>query len=339
MPRQLPARPNLEHLKSQAKDLLDGHRRGEADAFARIRTSVPAFAAMSDEQLARAPFALHDAQSAIAREYGLVSWAELRIQVAALTAEPAMAAEPAGAAQPTAIRSAAGPALLPKEEATLRAAGERPTPERVPVLPLRNAVVFPGSVVPIDVARPGSVRALDAVEQHEPRFLAIFAQRASETDRPAVDDLHTNGCLCVVLRVVLRHERNEGGARRSIVVAGVRWVTLAALEQVDPYYLARITETAVAGGDDAEIAALDRRLREMARKVDQRLPADRDAALALIDQIQDTGKLSDLIMSHMPLPVAESAAYALEPSLVRRIERALAAIEDELAKASVAEPG
>lgn len=82
MRRELPAKPNLEHLKSQAKDLVDAHRRGEPEAFARIRASVPAFANWSDEQIARGPFALHDAQSAIAREYGCASWAELRTKVA-----------------------------------------------------------------------------------------------------------------------------------------------------------------------------------------------------------------------------------------------------------------
>jgi hypothetical protein len=86
--RQLPVRPHLDHLKAQAKDLLDAHRRGEPEAFERIRASVPAFAGMSDDALARAAFALHDAQSAIAREYGCVSWAELRDKVAALSAPP-----------------------------------------------------------------------------------------------------------------------------------------------------------------------------------------------------------------------------------------------------------
>src|SRR5215468_9892895 len=88
MSRQLPAKPHLDHLKAQAKDLLDAHRRGEPEAFERIRASVPAFARMSDEELARATFALHDAQSAIAREYGFPSWAELRDKVAALNAAP-----------------------------------------------------------------------------------------------------------------------------------------------------------------------------------------------------------------------------------------------------------
>src|SRR3954467_8056096 len=88
MSRELPARPHLDHLKAQAKDLLDAHQRGEPAAFERIRASVPAFARMSDDELARATFALHDAQSASAREYGFASWAELRDKVPALTAAP-----------------------------------------------------------------------------------------------------------------------------------------------------------------------------------------------------------------------------------------------------------
>jgi hypothetical protein len=131
--RQLPAKPHLDHLKSQAKDLLDAHRRGEPEAFARIRDSVPAFAAMSDDTLARATFALHDAQSAIAREYGCASWAELRTRVAAMTAEPELA-----------IRRQDGSELPPELAARLRevasrrgAAAIEPTPVRVPVLPLR----------------------------------------------------------------------------------------------------------------------------------------------------------------------------------------------------------
>ena len=71
MRRELPTQPHIDHLKKQAKDLLEAHERGDAEALARIRAAVPAFAGMGDEELARAPFALHDAQSAIAREYGL----------------------------------------------------------------------------------------------------------------------------------------------------------------------------------------------------------------------------------------------------------------------------
>jgi hypothetical protein len=82
MRQKLPAKPHIDHLKAQAKDLLEDFRAGHETAYARIRASVPAFAGRSNHELAQSSFALHDAQSAIAREYGCVSWSELRDEVA-----------------------------------------------------------------------------------------------------------------------------------------------------------------------------------------------------------------------------------------------------------------
>jgi ankyrin repeat protein len=84
--RQLPERPNLDQLKRQAKDLLRAARAHEAPALARFRV-LPALARQSDADLARAPLGLHDAQSVIAREYGLDSWNALRERVEELTLE------------------------------------------------------------------------------------------------------------------------------------------------------------------------------------------------------------------------------------------------------------
>lgn len=74
----LPERPNIEHLKTQAKDLLRLYDNGDADAFARFRNSLPAAANKSDTEIAALGFKLHDAQSCIACEYGLPSWRNLR---------------------------------------------------------------------------------------------------------------------------------------------------------------------------------------------------------------------------------------------------------------------
>ena len=84
--RQLPDRPNFDHLKRQAKDLLRAAGGHDGDALARFRI-LPAFAHHSDADLARAPLALHDAQSVIAREYGLDSWNALRERIEELTLE------------------------------------------------------------------------------------------------------------------------------------------------------------------------------------------------------------------------------------------------------------
>ncbi|MGH7627355.1 MAG: ankyrin repeat domain-containing protein [Gemmatimonadaceae bacterium] len=84
--RQLPARPSLEQLKRQAKELLHAAQSGDSSALARLR-ALPAFATATDTALARAPLALHDAQSVIAREHGFDSWNTLRERVEELTLE------------------------------------------------------------------------------------------------------------------------------------------------------------------------------------------------------------------------------------------------------------
>jgi ATP-dependent Lon protease len=193
-------------------------------------------------------------------------------------------------------------------------------------------VAFPGGVIPLDISRATSARAISAALATEVAFLAIFAQRTLEVDRPTVDDLHTTGCLCVVL-----HFQHRGdGAKSFTVVEGVRWITLEALEQMDPYYLARVSDTGVERGDDQEIAALDRRLRDAARKVAAGLPEVREEALALIEATQDIAQLADLVMANFPRTVAESAAYATETQLARRLERVIAVLDGELAKAGAA---
>ena len=84
MPSQLPDRPNLEHLKKQAKSLLHAVQAREVDALRRL-TVLPAFSSKSIDQIAALSPALHDAQSVIAREHGFPSWTALRDEVDART--------------------------------------------------------------------------------------------------------------------------------------------------------------------------------------------------------------------------------------------------------------
>ncbi|HJU39433.1 MAG TPA: hypothetical protein VJ724_07645, partial [Tahibacter sp.] len=81
--KTLPARPHLEHLKKQAKALLDAYRRGDADAFARLRESLPAARERDDAAIAAMALRLADAQSCVAREYGFASWTQLKDYVEA----------------------------------------------------------------------------------------------------------------------------------------------------------------------------------------------------------------------------------------------------------------
>src|SRR5262249_693897 len=84
MSHQLPERPNLDQLKKQAKSLLHAADQRDADAITRFAI-LPAFSKMSSSELTAIKFALHDAQSVIAREHGFPSWNALRQEVEART--------------------------------------------------------------------------------------------------------------------------------------------------------------------------------------------------------------------------------------------------------------
>lgn len=326
MLKRLPSKPHLEHLKSQAKDLLDAHRRGDPVALSRIREAVPAYGSMRDAAIATVPFALHDAQSAIAREYGYASWVALRAHVSAVHSQPTpppihyLSGDPVPSELADAIRAA----LLRRGSG----AGE-PTPEEVPLLPLRNAVVFPGALIPLDVARPRTLRGIHAAFTKKPAFIALFTQRDGDVEVPATEDLYPTGCLCVIRHVQVL----EGGTRGWIIAEGIRWVSLDSIEQIDPYYIVSIANTSVQRDDEQQVMELDRELRTKARLVVAQVPEIRDAALGLIDSTVDIAQLADLVMANLTPPVAEAAAYADDLMLTTRLRRVIALLDQALSAA------
>jgi Lon protease-like protein len=326
MKRQLPNRPNLDHLKAQAKDLLDAHRRRDPAALQRIRDAMPAFAAATDEEVASRPFALHDAQSAIAREYGFASFAKLRARV--LLAQQPYPSELVirllGKPPPAEVEAALRDAFTRQDFDALDAL---PTPDELPVVAVRNALVSPGALAPLAIGRPSSKAALGRATRGEPALVALFSQQREDVEGPGAADLHATGCLAVVRRALPAE-----GDVTWVVVEGVRWITLVELTASEPCLVARVVATELDEGDATELDALDVELRDAARKLAATLP-QKDAALAMIDAVVDPGRLSDLVMANLPCTVAEKAAYAAEPALTTRLRSTLSYLERELAKA------
>jgi Lon protease-like protein len=328
MRRDLPTRPSLEHLKKQAKDLLDAHRRGDEEALSRIRAAVPAFAAMSDDELARAEFALHDAQSAIAREYGLKSWKELREEVAARTAEPLPSEELLKALWNRPLPETVGVAL---REASARrseavAAAKAPLADGLPLVAMRNALIVPGALSPIHVGRAASKAAVDAALARTPPTLAIFAQRAEETEDVDAASLHPVGCEAIV------YSKTPDAERAWVVLEGVRWIALDSIGVAAAGYpIARATAVHVEAGDRAEVSALAEGLRVRARPLAGALPGG-SRIVAMIDALE-AEPLADLVVANLPIAVAEKARYASEPRLTERL-RIVTAWTEAIAGAS-----
>ncbi len=319
MRRELPIRPSLDHLKKQAKDLLDAHQRGEEEALARIRAAVPSFAGMSDEELARAPFALHDAQSAIAREYGLKSWSELRDEVASRIASQPPSEELMKALLALPYPEAVGAGL--KDAWTRRpeaiAAGKLPLASALPLVALRNALLAPGAFAPIHVSRATSRAATAAALARKPPTLALFSQRSEESEDVDVESLYPTGCEAIVYAQI------PDGESAWVVLEGIRWIALQSIE-TSPlgHAVARVAPVRLDPGDESEVSSLAEALRARARPLAGALPGGQ-RIVAMLDDLE-AGPLADLVIANLPVPVAEKARYASEPRLAERLRIASA---------------
>jgi Lon protease-like protein len=321
MRRELPPRANLEHLKKQAKDLLDAHKGADPEALGRIRDAVPSFRGMSDEEIARTPFALHDAQSAIAREYGQKSWNDLR---AAVEAQAASAGEGPSdellrALMPLPFPAEVGAVLRDvasrrRNGASGTGADEAPFPESLPVLAMRNALFVPGAVGPIHVGRPSTQRAVDAALTRTPQTLAIFAQRVAEQEEVDAAALHPVGCEALI------HARIPDGDDRSwLVVEGIRWIALESLSTEGPsgHLVARVAPVPREESDPAEVEDLTVPLRARMRDLAGSFP-DGARLVALVDQAPPD-HLANVAIANLPVPVDTKARYAAEPKLAERL--------------------
>jgi hypothetical protein len=324
MRRTLPPRASLEHLKKQAKDLLEGHKRADVESLGRIRDAVPAFAGMTDGAIAKAPFALHDAQSAIAREYGTRSWSELRDAVAKQSATAPLSNDLLRALMPLPFPPEVGAAL---REATGRradaaTAGEAPLPGSLPLVAMRNALFLPRALGPIHVARASSRAAIEFALGRRPPTIAVFAQRTAEEEEVEATSFHPVGCEAFV------HARlADGESRAWVVLEGVRWIALDGIDTDGRgFQVARIRPVHIDATDGVEVPALADSLRRRARDLASAFP-DAARLVALIDAAEPE-RLADLVVANLPVSVDDKARYAAEPKLaVRlRIANALAGV-------------
>jgi Lon protease-like protein len=321
MNKELPARANLEHLKSQAKDLLAALKRGERDALERFRANLPASHGAKDDALRAMPLALHDAQSVVAREYGFASFAELKAEVERRTLSPeALRAlmeqnknEPLPEAVLEAVRAVALTRETPPREAPI-AAGLV-----LPVIPVRNAVLTVGSVAPLGIGRPTSVAAVRAAERAG-GVLALFTQRDEANEMPTADDLHPIGCAARVVKTLDVPDRGHW-----LVVRATAWISLDRVESTQPYVAARVTPFEIATTPTDEVKALDARLRELVAAHVATLP--NAEALRGMTARMSSLELADATVANLPAPVDEKARYAAEPNLAARLRRALALLE------------
>jgi len=189
----------------------------------------------------------------------------------------------------------------------------------LPVLPLRNSVLFPASVVPVNVGRPRSVRLVEEAFDQDRPSIAVFSQRDAQTEDPSLDDLHGVGTIARILKVIRLSADNY-----SVVLQGVGRIRRTGAGPEAAWLVAeveRLPDHRPVG--DAEVDALRAHLREAARQLSELLPSTpRDATNAL-EQVQEAGALADLVASNLPVSTDAKQEILEEVDVRRRLRRVL----------------
>ncbi|MEM0970505.1 MAG: LON peptidase substrate-binding domain-containing protein, partial [Verrucomicrobiota bacterium] len=177
----------------------------------------------------------------------------------------------------------------------------------VPILPLRNAVIYPGMMTPLSVGRRSSQRMLeDSLPQSD--LIAVTLQREAEEDDVGPDDLFPVACLARVLRMIRRDEDNA-----VIIIQGLERVTLTEFTQREPFLKARVDPLPdiLPAEDDEYWTASVKNLQEGAIRLVQQNPTAGAEAVAVLASIEDPSSLTDFLAAHLSLEV-EKQQHLLE---------------------------
>jgi Lon protease-like protein len=319
--RHLPERPSLEHLKTQAKDLLEALRAGAPEALERVRQSLPAARGASNERIAQLQLALHDAQSVLAREHGFASWSELKTAVERAAEAGATGALSAESLRALLARVTQTPPPPEVQQSLLEASSlviaPLALPAELPVVPLRNTLLSVGSVAPIMIGRLSSLAALAAAQQSGQR-IALFGQKQELDEAPGSAGLHPVGCVGAVHALF----PIPGEQTSWLVVKALQWITLAEITSEQPYLRARVEPFDVLEQSNEETRRLVQELRQRVRALTTTLP-DGERLQKMTDGMSPL-QLADASIANLPCSVEARAAYAAQVDLTNRLRHVLA---------------
>jgi len=194
-------------------------------------------------------------------------------------------------------------------------------PEQLPILPVRDTVVFPGTVVPLTVGREKSKNLIDHVITGQ-KILGIVAQRDASVEDPGLDDVYRVGTVVTVLKLLNLAEGN-----RSIIVHGLMRFGIESIEQSEPFLVARAHPREDVFETTTELEAQITTARRQASRVIELTPGVPDEAITVLNNIEKPSALADFLAANLSLDLLEKQEI-LEtfdvPSRLMKINEALA---------------
>ena len=194
----------------------------------------------------------------------------------------------------------------------------------LPVLPLRDIVVFPNMVAPLFVGREKSVRALDVVEDGENEIMLI-AQRDATVDEPADEDLYAIGTVATILQLL---KLPDGTVK--VLVEGKSRARMVALADRGDYFEAEVEPLPEAEDASQDVQTLSRAVIEQFEgyvKLNRKIPPE---SVSSISEIEEPGRLADSIAAQLSVKISEKQALLELEGVTERLERVFSLMEGEI---------
>jgi ATP-dependent Lon protease len=193
---------------------------------------------------------------------------------------------------------------------------EMEIPEVLPMMAVRDVVIFNYMIIPLFVGRPGSVEAVNEALGSN-KLLMLVTQKDATKDNPKSDDLYTVGMVCMVMRTLKLPD-----GRLKVLVQAMSKARVRDFVRTEPFYqvTVEVIEEAEVKEITVEIEALMRTVREQTEKIMSLrgiLSAD---LMMIINNIEEPGRLADLVGSNLRLKIAESQSILEEIDPVRRLK-------------------
>jgi ATP-dependent Lon protease len=202
------------------------------------------------------------------------------------------------------------------------------TPLDLPMLPLRDVVVFPHMVIPLFVGRPKSIKALESAMEAERRIMLV-AQKAAAKDEPSVEDMFNVGCIATILQML---KLPDGTVK--VLVEGQQRAKVNKIEDGELHFTCNVTpvepEVALPGDKSSEAEALRRAVMQqfdMYVKLNKKIPPE---ILTSISSIDDAGRLADTIAAHLPLKLDAKQVVLDMDNVKARLENLYEQLEREV---------
>jgi ATP-dependent Lon protease len=203
-------------------------------------------------------------------------------------------------------------------------ADEVEIPATLPVLPLKDTVVFPDSMLPLAIGQERSIQLIDDVVAGD-RLVALIASRSREIETPAWEDLYEVGTAAIVQKMI----RVPDGTQR-VLVQGLRRIRLERKVRSDPYLVGRFEEVSDVVKETRELQALTQNVRTLFARIIGMLPYLPEELAVAAANVEDPSALSHLVASTLRLKTDEKQLMLEEPDVEKRLREVLVVLNREL---------